>query len=65
MLSQPAAVFALALLTPAVSADIYADENFVVIWGQIDRGDDAVFKETVTLATRKIYLGRGLINAQP
>jgi hypothetical protein len=56
VLSQLAAVFALAVLTPAVSADISAHENFVVIWGQIDRGDDAVFKETVTLATRKIYL---------
>jgi hypothetical protein len=22
----------------------YSHENFVVIWGQIDRGDDAVFK---------------------
>jgi hypothetical protein len=57
VLSQlAAAVFALALLTPAVGADISARENFVVIWGWIDRGDDAVFKETVTLATRTIYL---------
>jgi hypothetical protein len=56
VLSKLAAVFALALLTPAVGADIYAHENFVVIWGHIDSGDDAVFKETVTLATRKIFL---------
>ena len=56
VLSNLATVFALALLTPAVGADIYAHENFVVIWGRIDRGDDAVFKETVTLATRTIYL---------
>jgi hypothetical protein len=41
VLSQLAAVFALALLTPAVGADISARENFVVIWGQIERGDDA------------------------
>jgi hypothetical protein len=56
VLPQLAAAFALALLTPAIGADIYAHENFVVIWGQIDRGDDALFKETVTLATRKIFL---------
>jgi hypothetical protein len=55
-LSQLAAVFALVLLTPAVGAEIYAEENFVVIWGQIGRGDDAIFKETVTPATRKIFL---------
>jgi hypothetical protein len=34
VLSKLAAVFALALLTPAVGADISAHENFVVIWGQ-------------------------------
>jgi hypothetical protein len=38
VLSRLAAVFALALLTPAVGADISAQENFVVIWGQIERG---------------------------
>ena len=57
VLSQlAAAVFALALLTPAFGAEIYAHENYVVIWGRIEMGDDADFKKTVTLATRTIYL---------
>jgi hypothetical protein len=56
VLGGAAAVFALALLTPAVGAYIDARENIVVIWGPIEMGDDAVFKETVTLATRKIFL---------
>src|SRR5262249_35579022 len=60
-----AAAVALALLTPAVGAYIDARENFVVIWGPVERGGDAVFKETVTLATRTILLGLGRRLSRP
>jgi hypothetical protein len=49
-------LLALALLTPAVGADIMAHGTDLTISGQIEWDDGKVFAKTVTPATRTVYL---------